>query len=410
MKIWTRLLIGTAAGIIAGFLLPISGGDTEILLSRIVLLMQNIAVYALLPLVFFAVIIAADELRDDRKVVSVMGHGILWTLGLSLPAAIVGALAVLGLEPQRIPPILQESRALEQPDLWRALTNTFGRNFFEGFIGAPQALVPIAVAGLVIGLTLRFDREITEPFRMVADSANRIFYRINSVLVDFLALPILAATMLLVLQTRTAVDVMLFGQLLLVVGVATGFLGFVVLPLVLRLTGTVHRPLRWLYAMTGPVLAALTTGDGYIALATGTRNAKENLGISRRSGGIVYPFATAFLKPGTALVAASGFLLVIRSYTALDISIGSLMTLIGTAWLSSLLLAHVPSGGVLLLLSYLALRYGQGMEESYLILLPIVPILQRIAAVLDTLSVAFVATVVAEKNGHRKSIEKRMMA
>lgn len=409
MKIWIRLLLGVVVGLAVGIFLPLLGGDTEALLSRIADLGIRIAVYALFPVVFFGMIIAADELREDGTFIRVFGVAGFWVPVITLVAIVIGMVAVLGLEPQRIPPILQESQTLSRPDLIGAIGNIFNRNLFEGLVSGPFVIVPVAIAGLIIGLTLQFDREITEPFRMVADSANRIFYRINTIFVDLLALPILVATTVLILELRGSVDILLFGQLLLVVGVTVVVLGFVVLPLLLRTLGGVRSPLRWLHAMMGPILAAASTGDAYFSLIVGLHIGKEDLGISRRSGAVIFPLAAAFLKPGTALVSASGFLLVIRSYTALDIGFSSLLIVAVTAWLFSFLLAQVPAGGVLLLLSILSLRYGQGMEESYLILLPVIPLLQRIAVVLDTIAVGFIATFVSERTGHRKQVDPKMM-
>ncbi|MFW5828199.1 MAG: dicarboxylate/amino acid:cation symporter, partial [Alkalispirochaeta sp.] len=74
--------------------------------------------------------------------------------------------------------------------------------------------------------------------------------------------------------------------------------------------------------------------------------------------------------------------------------------------LYSFLLGRHPAGAVMILLSYLSLRYGRGMEESYLILLPVMPLLERIGAWLDIMTVGFVAQVVAQTGGYVRTVDR----
>ncbi len=404
-----RLFLGVAAGVVLGAFLPLAGGDTERLVAEIAVVLQNASVFVLLPLVFFVVMIAVDELREDGRLWLIVSRTAALSLAIALVAALLGVVVVLGLEPQRIPPILQEAPPAEGPMFFSSLAAAIGRNFFRTLARGPHVLASVILAALVVGAVLRFDREITEPVRLVADSINRILYRINAVVVDWIFVPAGVTAALVTLQSRAAGDLLLFGQLVLVVGTTAGVAGVVILPLLLRFLRVDHSPLRWLYVMLSPALVALATGDAYMSLSVMNRIGKENLGVSRRAGGWVFPVSAAFLRPGTALVASASFLLVIRSYTALEIRFVSLLTIVVAAWLYSIILAGVPTTGVVVMLSYLALRYGQGMEESYLILLPAVPILQRIGAVLDVLAAGFVAEVVAARGGYRKEVPVRSL-
>jgi Na+/H+-dicarboxylate symporter len=103
------------------------------------------------------------------------------------------------------------------------------------------------------------------------------------------------------------------------------------------------------------------------------------------------------------MVAVAAFLLVIRSYTALEIGVGETAGIVIAGMLFSFLLGRTPAGGVTLLLSYLAIRYGRGMEESYLILLPIIPVLERLGAWLDVMTNGFVTVLVADMEHVRRS-------
>jgi hypothetical protein len=72
----------------------------------------------------------------------------------------------------------------------------------------------------------------------------------------------------------------------------------------------------------------------------------------------------------------------------------------------SVLLGRHPAGAVMLLMSYLAVRYGRGMEESYLILLPVMAVLERIGAWLDVMTVGFVSQLVSRRGRFSRAVER----
>jgi Na+/H+-dicarboxylate symporter len=194
--------------------------------------------------------------------------------------------------------------------------------------------------------------------------------------------------------------------LILVVFVAAFFIAIVVYPLVIYfLDRRGSHPLHWLAAMVPTALIATLAGDGHVALGTTARLMRENLGTPRRIGGTVSPLVAIFGRAGTVMVAVAGFLLVIRSYTALEIGFGEIVSLAMGAIVYSFLMVRVPTGGVVVLLSFVSSRYGRGMEDSYLILVPAMLVLERIAAFLDAMTVGFVAQAIAIRHEYRHEID-----
>jgi Na+/H+-dicarboxylate symporter len=105
------------------------------------------------------------------------------------------------------------------------------------------------------------------------------------------------------------------------------------------------------------------------------------------------------------MVIAAAFLTVLRSYTALEISAGQVIWIMGAALLLSFLLGSVPGTTVLVGLSVLARGYGQGMEEVYLILLPALPLLTGIAVVVDTMTSACISFLVGQWERKRRIVD-----
>ncbi len=404
MKTWVRYVVGTIIGVVLGIVLPIRGGDTLALLAQLSSIVVRLGRLLVFPLAFFSIIVAIDELRESRRLWKT-----LYSTGTSLVAAtfaavVIGALAVVVLQPQRVPPMVQEGQLARLPNVLSLIEQALPGNLFRVIVLGDNALVMILVLGAAIGAALHFDREITSPVSLVADSANRILYRINGGLSALSGLLLAIPAAMVMVQIRVVEDLLLFGQFLLVVSSSALFVGLVVYPAVIYLLDRSNpsRSLRWLRLMTGPGLAAAASGDVFFSLATMTHTLKEDLRVPRRVGGAVAPITTVFGRAGTALVSVAGFLLVIRSYTALDVGFGEVVQLIAVAVMYSFLLGRFPAGAVLVLLSYLAARYGRGMEESYLILLPVMPLLERVGAWLDTMTVGLVSEIAAGHSGRSR--------
>ena len=407
MKMWMRYLAGTVIGVVLGSFLPLSGGDTYSLLQDLSLLVIRVGRFMLFPMVFFAAVVATDELREDRAVLRTLVTAAVGLALVLVVATLVGALSVIALQPQRIPPMVQEGRAGVAPNLLATVLDAVPGNSFRLFVAGDNALFMIALFGMLVGLSLHVDREITSPVSLVADSANRILYRLNAILTEVMGVFLVIPAAMMIVWTRQTEDLLLFGQFLLVVVTATLFVGVVLYPLALYVLDRERaRPLSWLYRMTPAALAAVTTGDVYVSLATYSRVANENQGIPRRHGGGIPPLMAVFGRAGTALVSVAAFLLVIRSYTALEIGLSAVLQLAGVGAIYSLMLGRTPAGGVMLLLSYIAVRYGRGMEESYLILLPVMPLLERIGAWLDLMTIGFVSQAVTQAGGAIRRVDR----
>ncbi|MEX2444917.1 MAG: cation:dicarboxylase symporter family transporter [Alkalispirochaeta sp.] len=407
MKIWMRYLLGTALGVIVGVMVPLSGGDTYVFLQELSGILIRVGRFLFFPMVFFAAIVAMDELRDDQTAVKTLVTGALALASALVLAVVVGALSILVLQPQRIPPMVQEGRAGTAPEMLSILSEMIPGNAFRLFVAGENALLMIVLFAMLVGATLRYDREITSPVSLVADSANRILYRLNAWLTQVIGFALAIPAAMVVVGTRQTEDLAIFGQLLLVVVTAALLVGAVAYPLALYLLDREHaRPVTWLYRMTPAAAAALVTGDVFFASATYARVSNENQGVPRPVGGVVPPLMAVFGRAGTALVSVAAFLLVIRSYTALEIGVAAVVELTAAGILYSLLLGRHPAGAVMVLLSYLSVRYGQGMEESYLILLPVMPLLERIGAWLDVMTVGFVSQAVAATGGYLKQVDR----
>lgn len=407
MKLWIRLLAGAGIGVFLGVVLPLSGGDTVATLAVISRIVVNIGRYALFPLVFFGLASGIRELNGERRI----GWVFLKTIGLVVVSTVlfvlVGTLLILALAPERIPPIYQETAVPQIPSVAELLESTFPRNLFAVFAAEGSFLLPIYVLAIVLGLILADERSGGGAIAELVDSGSSVFYRLNSIVVDLLAIGLVIVTTLWVTSLRSVADLRLFLPLAWVLIGAGGFFVLIVYPLALFLLADRASPFAWLFGTLPAAIVALFAGDGYFALGTLSRVQHENLGVSRSVGAVTLPLGVLIARAGTAMVISASFLMVLRSYTALEVTFGQVLWLILTGSGVSLLLGSAPGAAVLVGLSALSAAFGRGMEEIYLILIPVMPLITGIAVLLDVATNSFITTLVAHTERHRHIVDTR---
>lgn len=407
MKIWIKLVVGIIIGGTLGYLLPESG---ESVLSYISTVVVNIGRYAVFPLVLFGTTAGVFELRRDKKTLRVLIRTIVYMAAAGILLAVLGAASVLALAPERIPIVIEEEVVYRLPTFKDILVRVFPSNVFEIFTENSNYLLPLYCFAVVLGLNLTFDRLVTRPALQFIDSMSRIFYNINSFILEIMGLGMIALSAYLVVDMVNTPELRLFRQLLVVFALDAGVVVFIVYPALLYFLTGKRNPFRWLYAAIAPALLAFVSGDPYFALGGLTKIGKENFGVPRRVGSVSFPLFTLFGKAGTAMVTAVSFLVILRSYSSLGITAPQLLWVVLMSFGASFALGPVPGLGAFVSLSLLSSLFGSGYEEGYLILKPIAPLLISFSVFLDVVTAAFGSMLVARHEGVQDDIEVKEFA
>jgi len=403
MKIWIKITAGIILGAILGAILKSGPVALEVcgFLSRLFI---QIGRYVVFPLIFFSLGMGTYELRRDKQILAVYGKILLYLVASTLLMVLIGLLTVLIFSPERIPIIVEKEEAFRMPGIQETLLAIFPTNLFQVLLGPGELLLPLIVLAFIIGVNLNFDLRITSPVIQLFDSLNRIFYHINTLVVELFGFAMITVTAFFILNIKRY-DLGLFKQVLLILSLDFFLVVFGVFPGILYLLGDRENPYRWLYAVIGPVLAAFFTGDGFLGVGMLVKHGKESLGVPRRLGSAVYPLFAFFGRAGSALVASASFMLVLKSYSSLEISFFQILWTLGFSLLVSLCLGAVPGAGAFAAVSALCTVFGRGMQEGYLILKPIAPLLVSFGVSLDVLTSAFVSLIVARKTEMWEKVE-----
>lgn len=393
MKIGFRLLIGTALGLLLGILLPTGGGDTLELYSNLSRFVVNIGRYVVFPLIFFSAALGVYELWLENKLARLGLFSLCGVLGSSLITILLGSLSVAIFRPERIPIIVKEGEVLSIPNAPELLEKVFPPNMFSVFVSDSGFLLPLFTAAILFGLAFHYQRAHAEPSLDLFDSLSRVVYRITHYVIEAMMLGFVVLGSYRVLQIRGASDLDLFAQLLFLLLGLILFISLLVYPLLLYFLGGRRSPLPWLRGMASPVLAALLSGDSYFSIPFLSRFGKDYLYLPRKVGSTVFPLSLLFARAGTAMVIAISFLVILQSYSSLELAAAQFFWVMGASYAVSFLLGGVPGAGVLVGLALVSQWYGQGLQEGYLILLPAAPFLVAAGVLLDTLTAGLIASL-----------------
>ena len=401
MKIWIKLLVGSVIGVLAGIFIPAQAQGFFDSLSGLLI---GIGRYVLFPFVFFSLGIGTSELRQEKRLVRVYLSGFKY---LALSAALlvlIGTLSVLVFPPERIPITVEAEKAFASVSVMDGLRTIFPRNLFSVIWGSGDFLLPLIVLAFLLGVNMDFDRQLTRPIVQIFDSMSRIFYHLNSLIVElfgFAMIVITAAWMMRVSHT----DLAMYKQILLILAVDVGIVVFGVFPLSLYLLGVKENPYRWLYAAMGPAIAGLFTGDAYLSLGFLTKHGKESLGVPRMVGSAVYPLFAVLGRAGTAMISSVSFILILRSYSSLEITFLQTLWVMLFSFIVSFVLGAVPGNGAFFSVFMLCSIYAKGLQEGYLILRTIAPLLVSLGAFIDVIASALVSLLIAREENVWTEVE-----
>ena len=403
MKIWIKLVLGIAIGTVLGYFIP-QFKDTVGFWAELI---GNIGRYGLFPLVLFSVPLAILELRKEKQIFKFFGLSVLYLAAASLILIILGTMTVLLLVPNRIPIIIEKEQIIHLPGIRELLYMVFPKNIFSLLNSDGNYMFPLYVFSFFLGLNFSFDRIITRPAVQLFDSFSRIFYHINTFIVELMGIGIIAFAAFWCIQIRTIPDFEIFAQTVLLLAINATIVIFGVYPAILYFSLNKENPYKSLYALVTPVLTGFFSANLYFALPSLIHHGKENLGIPRKAGISIFPLYAVFGKAGTALVTSITFLIIVRSYSSLGIGISTFFWVILFSYLTSFISGPLPGLGVYVSLMVLCRLYGQGIEEGYLIIAPIMPVLLSIATAVDILTAGLGTFLSSRHMGFTKEIKTK---
>ena len=402
MKVWLKFLIGSLLGVTFGFFLP---SDNQTILKSIAWLGElaiRIGRYGLVPILVFSLTIAVYELRQDGQFWGIVFKTFLVIAGSSVFVISAGILITLFFPPARIPILIEEQVEAISLNTADNILSVFPSNMFAAVVNDGIYILPVCVFAFFLGMGLSYDRNYTKPVISLLDSLSRIFYHIASFFSEILGFVLIVLSAYWAIRFHNVLKADVFRDLILLLGIFSVILGFGILPLFLYFLKPKTNPWAVLYGCLGQAIAAFFSGDINFTLPVLFRHVKENLGIRRRSNAVTITLFTIFGRAGSAMVAAVAFIVIIKSYSSLGITMMDIFTIAIRALVISFLLAGHPGNGAYTALAVLCMGYGRGFEAGYLILKPLAFYLIAVGTFLDVMISSFAAYGIGRSSGFQE--------
>ena len=407
MKVWLKLLIGSILGLILGFFLP---SDNQTIIDAMAWLGElaiRIGRYGLVPILVFSLTIAVYELRQDGQFWSLVLKTFLLIVFCSAFVIGAGILATLFFPPARIPILIEEQAEVISLNIAESILNLFPSNMFVAIFGDGVYLLPLCIFAFFLGLGFSYDRHYAKPVISMVDSLSRVFYHIAAFFSEILGLVMIILSAYWAVRFNSVLKAEIFRDLILLLGFFCVVFGFVILPLLLYIIRPKANPWLVLYGSLSQALTGFFSGDINFTLPVLFRHMKENLGARRRSNAVTVTLFALFGRAGSAMVAASAFIVIINSYSSLGIPMGDIFIIAGRAMIISFLLAGHPGNGAYTALAVLCMDYYRGFEAGYLILKPMAFYHIAVGTFLDVKICTFGAYAVSRFSGFQEDKEPR---
>ncbi len=401
--VWLRFVIGSAAGMLIGFIVPEDSSTIASLLGNISEVILRVGRYAVFPLFFCEIVLGIYHLRR-RAIVRMYGQTFLLAGAISIVMVIIGVISILTIDQLRIPPVIQTLSHAEEFSASAFALALFPPNLLVAFI--QELFIPIITVAILIGIAARsIDGSDTQYFISLIDNLSRIFYRIAAIIYNALGIGLIFIAAAVTTQWRSIIDFSLFSRLTLILIIDVVLIVALLAPLTIYLLKISKRPFAWLYAMVAPAFAGFFSGDPYFALSSLSIVSREQMNIPRKIGSAPLALAATFARGGTALVIATTFIVTLRSYSALEITFGQFVQIIVIAFVLSFALGIIKGNPIIPSLAVISQFNDSALVEGYLIIVPIAGLLLGLGTLLDVIIAGIITSAIA-KNYTNKRLER----
>jgi len=398
MKVWIKLLIGSVLGFLLGFLIPPEMGLFK-MLPAISGFAINVGRYIAPPLIVFSLTIAIYELRQDGLFWRLIFRTIVLMSIVSIFVIALGIGVSLVFPPDRIPIFVEQQTAAANLSPKLNVFELFPPNMLGVLSSNGIYLFPLCIFAFFMAIGLSYDKNYTKPILSIIDSLSRIFYHIMSFFSEILGVLMIVISAYWAVQYHAVLQNGLFKAILRILMIFSLVLVFIILPALLCLLKKSKNPLSAVHSSLSALIAAFFSGDINFTLPLLFQQAKENFGIRRRANTVTIMLWSTFGRAGSSMTAAIALMVIIKSYSSLEMNVLELLSIGISTFLITFLLARNSGDAVFAAITVLCARYGHGFETGYLILKPIAFYLISIGAFIDAMLISLGSFAVARISG-----------
>lgn len=382
MKLWHKVLIGLALGIVFGLLvggfqigsdenvvvwaglsadsfLGIDGKQfLTVYIKPIGTVFINLIKMVVVPLIFFSLIAGITSMTDAEAFKRIGTKAVSFYLLTGAFAVCIGLIFGVTFEPGMGVDLSQLSAQAPPPPTAAVVTNaeaSIAENLINLLVGivppniikamAEDHILQVVVFAIFTAVTLNALRDQVRGLIDLIQQAAKLVFKMIETVVKFSPYGVFALTAWLVGTQGFGVLISLLKLVLVVVGAL--FCQYILFGIMLILFGRLS-PWPFYRKMLEPQSIAFSTSSSKATLSTAMRVANERIGVSPTSTAFVLPLGASINMDGTAIYLGICSVFIAQLY-GINLDFHHYMILVLTATLGSIGAAGIPSGSLIMM-------------------------------------------------------------
>ncbi len=389
MKLWVKIFIGIALGVVAGLLL----GEKAIYLKPLGSLFLNLINMIIVLLILASMTVGITSIHDPKKLGRVGGK----TIGIYLATTIIAIsagtiLANLFDLGAGLSLATKEANPAKTLSIGEILLSVVPSNPIAAMVKGD--ILQVIVFAVFLGLAINFSGSKGKPLLNVLESLADVMYRLTSLIMEFSPIGVFA----LMAWVTGTFGVSLFIPLFKFLGVyyLCCILHFIcVYGGLLKAVGRLAI-IPFLRGMGDAIVMAFSTCSSAATLPVAMHCAQENLGVSKNISSFVLPLGITMNMNGGAIYQMMSAIFVANAY-GIPLDFSKYATLFLTTTFSAIGTAGVPGGGLIMLSAVLS---SVGLPlEGLALLAGIDRLRDMMTTLLNILGDAAVTVFIAKQEG-----------
>jgi len=390
MKLWTKILIGLACGLLAGMTL---GPKAEIF-KPLGTLFLNLISMIIIPLVLASIIVGITHIRDPSKLGRIGLKTVYTYLLTTLAAILIGIIFAKIFQPGldlniQIPSILVAPSTTNLSDI---LLGLIPKNPIAAFVEGN--ILQIVVFALFLGIAITFSGESGRPLADFFESVFDVMSRLTAIIMEISPYGVFG--IMAWMSGTFGLSVLLpLAKFVVVYYCACLVHIMIVFCSALYFKARIS-PWPFFKGMRDAIIMAFSTCSSSATLPVAMQCVQKNLGVSKSITSFVMPLGATVNMNGAALFQGMSAIFLAQVY-AIDLGWQSLVAIVITSTFSAIGATGVPGSGFLML-SYVFGSAGLPLEGIALFV-SIDRIREMMSTVLNVLGDGVCAILVASGEG-----------
>jgi Na+/H+-dicarboxylate symporter len=338
------MLAGVVLGALGGYFL----GEQMLQIKFLGVIFLNALKLIVVPLIILSMIVGVTSLGDIRKLGRTAGKTLLYFLGTTTIAVLLGLLLVNIIRPgvgapmlgSAAPEIIYDSAPMSLIDI---VVSMVPENFFKA--ASEGQVLGLIIFALIFGGALTTLGAGAKSVIDILETLNRAIMKIVELIIYFAPVGVLALIGGIVAENRESLRQLTSGLGWYTLTVIAGLVihGVIILPLILSLLGK-RNPWKYLMNMGQVFATSFTTSSSSATLPVNMTAVIEKNKVDKRAGSFVLPLGATINMDGTALYEAVAAVFIAQAY-GIDLTIGQQVIIFITAALASIGAAGIPHAG-----------------------------------------------------------------